>query len=350
LGKKPKHKRDGKRWGKKFIDKRDWKKTNEDYIVRGEFLLDLNWVKSWDEELREMNASKRGHPYEFPESLIKLQAVWNQWVGLREVEGITRKLTEVAKLPDYNDYSTIGRRITKVKTDFELPKQGFVSATTDGSGMKMNQAGEYKYDRYGRKKKKDWLKVTITANPYTKDLLDMDVHVEGKGPSEPDIAMKHLKKLWGKGYTIDKFWGDGSFDVLDLFNLLEHHNTESAIPPRENASKNSNGSMRRLREVFEFQNQDWEDWSRDKMYGLRWVGTEGIFSAVKRIFGEKTRSKSIETMYLEIKRRFWAYETMRKYAKEKLAQGSSLYICATQRLWDKISLANTSYAIKMCIY
>ena len=120
LGKKPKHKRDGKRWGKKFIDKRDWKKTNEDYIVRGEFLLDLNWVKSWDEELREMNASKRGHPYEFPESLIKLQAVWNQWVGLREVEGITRKLTEVAKLPDYNDYSTIGRRITKVKTDFDL--------------------------------------------------------------------------------------------------------------------------------------------------------------------------------------------------------------------------------------
>lgn len=315
---KPKHKNYGKRWGKKFIDKRDWKKTNEDYVVRGEFLLDFDWVKSWDKELIEMNKGKRGHPYEFPESLIKVQAVWNQWVNVRGVEGITRKLVEAAQLPDYNDYSTINRRVNKINTSFTLPKQKFVSASTDGSGMKMNQAGEYKYDKYGRKKKKKWIKVTITANPYTKDLLDIDVHIEGQGPSEPDIAMKHLNKLWDLGYDVDKFWGDGSFDVLELFNLLGQHETEIAIPPRENASKNANGSMTRLREVFEFQTQDWEDWSRDKMYGLRWVGTEGIFSSVKRIFGEKTRAKKIENMFHDIKRRFWAYETMRKYAKSKL--------------------------------
>ena len=51
-----------KRWGKKFKDKRDWKKVNEMYIVRGEFLLDLDFVKSWDKELKEMNDGKRGAP------------------------------------------------------------------------------------------------------------------------------------------------------------------------------------------------------------------------------------------------------------------------------------------------
>ena len=41
---KPKREK-GKRWGKKREDKRDWKKYNEELVVRGEFLLDLDWVK-----------------------------------------------------------------------------------------------------------------------------------------------------------------------------------------------------------------------------------------------------------------------------------------------------------------
>jgi len=244
---KKRHKNDGKRWGKIFVDKRNWKVCNEDYVVRGEFLLDMDWIKSWDKELAEMNLGKIGSPYKFPESLIKLQAVWNQWVGVRQVEGVTRKLVEIAKLPKYNDFSTISRRVKKIDTSFELPNHGFCSACNDGSGMKMNEAGEYKYDKYGRKKPKKWLRVTISANPYTKDLLDLDVDIEGEGLSEPQVAIKHLKNLWSFGLTVDKFWGDGAYDVLELFNLLEEHSTESAIPPRDNASKNSNGSMRRVR-------------------------------------------------------------------------------------------------------
>jgi len=313
-----KYKKNGKRWGSKFIDKRNWSECNEELVVRGEFLLDINWITSWDKELAEMNKGKKGAPYEFPESLIKLQAVWNQWVGVRQVEGMTRDLVKFSGLPDYDDYSTIYRRVSKINTIFQLPKNGFCSIACDGSGIKMNQAGEYKYDLYGRKKKKKWLKVTISANPLTKDLLELDVCIDGEGLSEPDTAMKHLNYLWNNDIIIDKFWGDGSFDVLKLFNLLEEHNVESAIPPRANASKNSNGSMRRLREVFEYQTKTWAEWARDKQYGKRWLGTEGIFSAVKRVFGEKTRSKNTEKMFKEIKRRFWAYETIRKYAQNQI--------------------------------
>ena len=144
---KPKHKKIG-RWGKKIVDTRDWKKYNEELVARGEFLLDFDWVKSWDKELKDMNNGKKGAPFEFPESLIKLQAVWNQWIGVRQVEGMTRDLVIVARLPEFNDYSTIHRRINKIETSFQLPKHGFVSVACDGTGMKMNQAGEYKYDKY----------------------------------------------------------------------------------------------------------------------------------------------------------------------------------------------------------
>lgn len=313
-----KYRKNGKRWGTKFIDKRVWSSYNEELVVRGEFLLDLDWIKSWDKELKEMNKRKKGAPFEFPDSLIKLQAVLNQWIGVRQIEGITRDLVKFSGLPDYDDYSTVYRRVIKINSSFQLPKNGFCSLACDGSGIKMNQAGEYKYDLYGRKKKKKWLKVTISANPLTKDLLDLDVCIDGEGLSEPDTAMKHLENLWSNNIIVDKFWGDGAFDVLELFNLLERHSTESAIPPRDNASKNSNGSMRRLMEVFEYQTKTWAEWARDKQYGKRWLGTEGIFSAIKRIFGEKTRSKNVETMCNEIKRRFWAYETMRKYAKAQI--------------------------------
>lgn len=261
-----------------------------------------------------MNRGKRGSPYIFPNSLIELQAVWNQLVSLRSVEGITRELVEVAKIPDFNDYSTINRRVRKIQPCFELPKHGFCSVSTDGTGMRMHNAGEYRQVKYGGKKRR-WVKITISANPLTKDLLDLEVSIDGEGPSEPDVAMKHLNNLYAFGVDVVKFWGDGSFDVKELFNLLQEHGTQIAIPPRDNASKNSSGSMRRLQEVFEYQTKSWEDWARDKQYGKRWLGTEGIFSAVKGMFGEHTRAKTPETACLEAGRKFWAYERMRKYAQ-----------------------------------
>lgn len=300
--------------GRPYEDKRDWQAVNEELVRRGEFLLDFDWVKSWDDELEEMNRNKRGAPFEFPESLIKLQAVWCQLVSLRYVEGITRQLVNVAGLPDYNDYSTINRRIIKLDLGVELPEQDFVSVCTDGSGMKMYNTGEYRREKYGGKKRK-WIKVVITTNPLTKKLLAVEADIEGEGKSEPEYAKKHLSALWEFGYVVDKFWGDGSFDVLDLFNLLEEHDTESAIPPRDNASHNSNGSMRRLLEVFEFQTKDWADWAREKSYGIRWLGTECYFSAVKRVFGENTRAKKPETACLEAERKFWVYDRMQQYAK-----------------------------------
>ena len=84
---KPKHE-PGERWGRKFIDKRDWPTYNPQLVKRGEYLLELNWVTSWPKELKEMNAGKVGRPYKFPKSLITLQAVWHaKSIVFRMIEG-----------------------------------------------------------------------------------------------------------------------------------------------------------------------------------------------------------------------------------------------------------------------
>ena len=51
---------------------------------------------------------------------------------------------------------------------------------------------------------------------------------------------------------------------------------------------------------------------------MRWVGTEGTFSAVKRKFGENTVSRSKEGLIAEGYQRFWLYNTMKCYAESRI--------------------------------
>ena len=51
-----------------------------------------------------------------------------------------------------------------------------------------------------------------------------------------------------------------------------------------------------------------------KEYGLRWPSTEGIISAVKRIFDECVKSHKKRNMYHGAKLKFWAYQKLRDLA------------------------------------
>ncbi len=303
-----------KRWGKTKKFKRDWKTYNEELVRRGTFYLDFEWVKSWKRELREMNEKKVGALYQFPESLIKLQAVWLQFVDLRSVEGIKRKVAEIGKIPEYNDFSTINRRVNAMSTKFTLPDCKDIYISTDLSGIKMNMSGEYFEAKYGDGKKK-FIKVTLSANPFTKDMLALDVSLEGEELSEPDVAMTHMAELEAEGCKILGFWGDGSYDAHELFDFLDFYSIPSAVKIRQKAIIDPGGSVRRNIEVAKYQELGYEEWAKQRRYGQRWVGTEGIFSAVKRKFGERVRNKKEENMIKEAKRKFWAYEKIRKYAK-----------------------------------
>lgn len=301
------------RWGRKFVDKRNWKEYNEKLVVRGEFLLDTRWIGSWDNELAAMNKGKRGKPYAFPESLITLQGVWHQWIDYRGIEGVTRKMAEHGAVPMHNDFSTINRRVNALDIGFQLPQSGNVSVACDGTGMKLENGGEYRAKLYGKKKRR-YVKVIIVANPNTKELYDCEVSIEGEGPSEPEFAKLSIESMLEHGLHVDKFWGDGGFDDIGLFGLLGSHGIEPAIPPRKNAVS-SGGNTLRDKEIIERNKLGYKRWAKKRKYGQRWTGTEGIFSAVKRKSGECIRAHNIENALKEAKMKFWAYEAMKAYAR-----------------------------------
>lgn len=307
-----------KRWGKPFRDERNWVEYNEELVVRGEFLLDLDWVESWNDELDAMNNGKRGAPFEFPESLIRLQAVWHQLVDYRGVEGITRKLHEHELVPGFNDFSTINRRVRKLDLGFKLLKEGKIGMACDGSGMKMTNSGDYKQDKYGKERRK-WVRVKIAADPRTRRLLACDVCIDGEGLSEPKTAEEQIDDMISSGVDVDKFWGDGGYYSRDLFNKCQKNGIETAIKIPVDASPKAYGSMRKAREVKEYQAKGYRKWADEKDYGMRWVGTEGIFSAVKRKFGENNRSRKIGNVFHESVTKFWAYQRMKDYAGSRIA-------------------------------
>ena len=125
------------RWGKKkYKDNRDWIKTNEMYVVRGEYYLDFDFVKGWDRELQGMNQGKVGAPFKFPESFMRLLAVWHQFVDYRGLEGIARSLERMHIIPQYHDYTTAWHRIGDMKPEVILPD--YDELEVGGDGIKFN--------------------------------------------------------------------------------------------------------------------------------------------------------------------------------------------------------------------
>lgn len=302
-----------KRWGKKFEDKRDHKAYQAELLRRYEIYLDLEWVASWDDELDEMNQGKRGKPFEYPNSMIGFQSLFVEKFSTRGAEAITRKLEEYKLIPKCNDHATIHRRVLKMNLKFHIPGGVEIHEGTDGSGFKTTNSGEYFQDKYGKTRRK-YARVIITATK--DDILDVDVVLNEKGSlSESNAAKKHITSIIEKGGNVVKSYDDGAFDVKDLFNFLEQHNIESAIRIRANASTKARGSMRRKKEVLKFKELGYKEWAREKDYGMRWPMTEGHFSGIKRGYGDCASAKKIENIFIELKRKVWIYDKVRKYGR-----------------------------------
>jgi hypothetical protein len=322
------------RWGKNHKDNRNWPEYNEQLVVRGEFYLDFDFVDSWKKELEKMNEGKIGAPFLFPDSFMKWQAIWHQLIDYRGLEGIARKLSKFGLIPEYDDYTTIWYRIHKMKPEITLPDYDDLEVGSDGSGLKSNNAGQYRVFKYGERTRKKYLVVVITADVKHK-LLDVDAHIEGEGDDEPKVAMKHVRGIERKGKKVKEFYGDGKFDNNDTFAELDKRKIEAKIPVHINANVRSSKHARRkaIREQFGLPviagaRHFWDSrkkrrkmqskWRKTVKHGMRWPITEGIFSAVKRKYGENVVSRKTSNMIAEAIQRFWAYDTICNYAIQKM--------------------------------
>jgi hypothetical protein len=299
------------RWGKKFKDNRNWPDYNQKLKKRGEWFFDFSFLENFGKELKGMNKNKVGKPYQYSNSFIEFESKLQPYFDYRSIQGICKSLSE--KIPDFpvNDYTNACRRINAL--DINLPEINFdkpIYVGNDGSGIKVSNRGEWMRQKWHVRR--GWIKAVITMDVENKKLLDIEVFE--KGDSEPNIFERHIKKLIKKGVKIKKACADGAHDKRKLFNALEKHKIEQAIKIRSNASTKAKGSISRAREVRKLKELGYEEWAKQKEYGMRWA-TEGKFSSVKRKFGEFVRSTNKNNMLEEARRKFMLYERMMAYTE-----------------------------------
>lgn len=273
-------------------------------MKRGEFYINPRFLETWLVELEELNARKVGQPFLYPPSMIAFLAVLHaKSFDYRSLEGILRALSKRLGGFPVMSFSQIRRRILALEPTFKAKATELITGV-DGTGMKVSNRGEWRREVWGDRR--GWVKIVILGTAEG-DIVDLLIGNEkySERAAGRKLLRAHAKK-------IDLVAMDGLHDCKNTFDLCEELNIVPAIKIRKNASPKGLGP--RPRAVQAYQREGYKQWARRRGYGLRWVATEGIFSAEKRIFGEELTSHKTKNLYHEAKLKFWAYQELRNHA------------------------------------
>jgi len=97
---------------------------------------------------------------------------------------------------------------------------------------------------------------------------------------------------------VARLYGDGAYDSGDVYRLLEARGIEPVIKPRRNSRLDA-GSPSRRRAVELCRDLGYEAWARVAGYGRRWA-VETSYSTFKRVFGEHSLSRGLESIVREL--------------------------------------------------
>jgi len=297
------------RWGKKYEDKRNWKVYNRQLVLRGVFYIKPEFLNTWLDEIKVMNDGKVGQPYLYPNSMIEFLAVLSPKFDLRALEGIMEGLSETYHFPIIS-FSQISRRLNALNLDFPIKENPNImfedsEVGADASGIKVTNRGEWIRQKW--KIKRGWIKVVILGNRKGRVV---DVRVGEEDELSENEAAREMLRIHNK--SISKFYGDGWYDSKENFHLLNELQIKSAIKIDKSASDQSRQCMARWKYSQEQKKLGYKKWAKKYSYGYRWVCTEGIYSAVKRMTGEYVKCTKKENMLHEAKMKFWIYERIRK--------------------------------------
>jgi len=286
----------------------DWKEYNEGLVKRGEFLLDLDILYDWEEELRELNGNKRGRPFEYPDSLMlpfmRLKCSFK--IDYRTLEGIARKFTnfipKATKAPDYTTFCARLKNLGLEVIPCEISKE--LDIAGDATGLKTSNRGEYRMSKY-RGQKRKFLKLHLVVNIKTKQVIWCEVTTEEVRDGKKLPEMISCSEKHGK---LKNAYFDAAYDSKKNYSLLKDKKITPVIRPKRTATLkrakemmegiDSSEDNTRLKILLEFLESE-KSWKEKYGYGKRWA-VEGRYSVFKRLFSESVWSKKYDKIKPEV--------------------------------------------------
>ncbi|MGC8695457.1 MAG: IS5 family transposase [Conexivisphaera sp.] len=278
---------------------RDWAKYNEDLVRRGELLIDRDMMEAWRMELEEENRGKEGEPFHYPSSYMRFLATVRAIFHLpyRQTEGFVRSLARFIPGLPVPDYTTIARRTDRLEIDLDetlLRSNGPVTIAVDSTGIKAHNGGDWMTRMW--RVRKGYLKLHVAVDVRTRQVVSMEMTTDEVGDGR---MMRSLVEGAEGRVHVGRLLADGAYDSRENFSFLEERGIEPVIRVRRNSVPRSRGCYVRKRTVEEVLSLGRAGWSRAHGYGMRWA-VEGLFSALKRIFGEHVMARKFSNAVGEL--------------------------------------------------
>ena len=313
-----------KRWGKKFVDKRNWKEANGRLVRHGTMLVSVNFLEKEKEVLKEMNYRKVGRPFKYINPLFEYAGLLHCYLRLpfRQTEGIIIGFSEKEPLLKKPDFSTINRRFNSLPTKIQprKTKDGF-TIIIDSTGISTTNRSEWmrKIHRKGKIDEcKGFLKLHVAIDEETKEILTAEITTEKVGDNKKFNELVE-GSINNTGKKASKIKADGSYPTYENYELLHElgiepiinipNNALTGLPENKYTNRRRNLELPLRTKHAKEQLKNKKKWRKEKQYGKRW-GIETRFSTVKRRFEQYAQATNYPNMQHEQKFKLQLYNQL----------------------------------------
>ena len=218
---------------------------------------------------------------------------------MRALQGFLQSILALLKLqlktPHYTLFCKRAQEIPAISK--KLSNKHPIDLVIDASGVKIYGEGEWKVKVHGTSVRRRWLKLHIGMDPSSQEVISFEL-------TDGHVAdSKLLSTLVEKApKTVRRVVADGAYDRKTCREYLHKRGINAHIPPSVNARikpgekerNESVGVMSGLGGGHEGKRL----WKKLTGYHIRSL-VETVFSRLKRLFGERMKSRKIENQIVE---------------------------------------------------
>jgi len=280
---------------------RNWKEYNPALVQRGSLTLwiDTDVANAWRAEKTGKFCKQKVYADLAIEAVLMVGKVFRQ--PLRQTQGLVRSLLALMGLDlPVPDYSTLCRRRRNLTVVID-PKLGSepIHFLIDSSGLKVMGEGEWKVRKWGKEKRRKWIKLHLGMDARTGQITAARVTEPSAddGSQLPDL----LAATPGR---IDKAGGDGAYDYVNNFRVIAERGAEPIIPARlgavlrkEPEAKARNAVVSRMEALWDEATGD-ARWKQESDYHRRSL-SESLFSRWKRVLGPEVRARDVASQEVD---------------------------------------------------
>jgi hypothetical protein len=292
----------------------NWRTYNQALVSRGNISVYVSEAIAknvFSKPSRRKN-HQGGHPVEYQDDLILFMLTIRELLHLplRQTIGFVTGLLLSMKLSlswHLPDYSTLSRRMAKLKVDFCRNFHGQnIVLLLDSSGFKVFGEGEWKVRKHGLGYRRTWRETHIAVDLRSRNIIG----VINTKPSIGDSTQLKplLKQVQARRHQITTVIGDGAYDAKANYTMTQDLGLEFIVPPPKNATEHINmyhyhiydkpGWEKRNAVVRRIEEVGATKWKQETGYHRRSL-VENSFMRLKTIFGGNLKSRTEQAQYTE---------------------------------------------------